>query len=144
MPKPLSHFVCQSCGTVHNKWAGRCDACAEWNTLVEETVSQLQRKTGSRKTKGRQLELVDLHGESKDPPRMLSNMGEFDRVTGGGLVTGSALLVGGDPGIGKSTLLLQVTGKLAEAGYKAVYITGEESAGPVSYTHLTLPTTSRV
>ncbi len=130
MPKPKSHFVCQSCGTVHGKWAGRCDACGTWNTLVEEALGQLA-SSGTRRKKGRAVDFVDLGGETPDLPRMSSGITEFDRVTGGGLVTGSALLVGGDPGIGKSTLLLQVTGRLAAAGLKTAYISGEESTGQV-------------
>ncbi len=130
MPKPSSIFVCQSCGTVHGKWAGRCDACAEWNTLVEEVQSQnAQPAHKRRKTRG--IEFVDLGGESRDVPRLKTGINELDRVTGGGLVPGSALLVGGDPGIGKSTLLLQATGRLAASGIKIAYISGEESTGQV-------------
>ena len=168
MPKPSSSFVCQSCGSVHSKWAGRCDSCGQWNTLVEEITSHNERPAHKRK-KGRMLDFVDLGGESAELPRLKTGIAELDRVTGGGLVPGSALLVGGDPGIGKSTLLLQATGKLAAAGYKTAYISGEESTGqvrrrakrlgvaetpvslasetslgPVSYTHLTLPTTPYV
>ena len=132
MPKPTSQFVCQSCGTIHGKWAGRCDACGEWNTLVEETVNQIPGgKAGRSRKKGRQIDFVDLGGESADLPRMRSGIAELDRVTGGGLVPGSAILVGGDPGIGKSTLLLQACGKLAASGFKTAYISGEESAGQV-------------
>ena len=132
MPKPQSHFVCQSCGTVHGKWAGRCDACGQWNTLVEEAIGQLSAKSGSgRRKKGRAVDFVDLGGEAADLPRMATGITEFDRVTGGCLVTGSALLVGGDPGIGKSTLLLQATGRLAALGLKTAYISGEESTGQV-------------
>ena len=130
MPKPSSCFVCQSCGSVHSKWAGRCDSCGEWNALVEEITSQNERPAHKRK-KGRSVDFVDLGGESRDVPRLKTGIDELDRVTGGGLVPGSALLVGGDPGIGKSTLLLQATGKLAAAGYKTAYISGEESTGQV-------------
>jgi len=130
MPKPSSVFVCQSCGTVHAKWAGRCDACAEWNTLVEEAQNQ-NTKPAHKRRKGRGLEFVDLGGESKDVPRLKTGISELDRVTGGGLVPGSALLVGGDPGIGKSTLLLQATGSLAREGIRTAYISGEESTGQV-------------
>ena len=130
MPKPSSCFVCQSCGSVHSKWAGRCDSCGQWNALVEEITSQNERPAHKRK-KGRAVDFVDLGGESKDVPRLKTGIDELDRVTGGGLVPGSALLVGGDPGIGKSTLLLQATGKLAAAGYKTAYISGEESTGQV-------------
>ena len=130
MPKPSSVFVCQSCGTVHAKWAGRCDACAEWNTLVEEAQSQ-NAKPAHKRRKGRGLEFVDLGGESHDVPRLKTGISELDRVTGGGLVPGSALLVGGDPGIGNSTLLLQATGSLAREGIRTAYISGEESTGQV-------------
>jgi len=130
MPKPSSVFVCQSCGTIHGKWAGRCDACGEWNVLVEETTSQTV-KAGAKRRKGRTVDFVDLGGESADVPRLETGIAELDRVTGGGLVPGSAILVGGDPGIGKSTLLLQATGKLAAKGLKIAYISGEESAGQV-------------
>ncbi|MEL6686847.1 MAG: DNA repair protein RadA, partial [Pseudomonadota bacterium] len=99
MPKPSSIFVCQSCGTVHGKWAGRCDACGEWNTLVEEAKSQNSAPAHKRR-KGRAMEFVDLGAETRDVPRLVTGIGELDRVTGGGLVPGSALLVGGDPGIG--------------------------------------------
>ncbi|WP_409433796.1 DNA repair protein RadA [Litorimonas sp. RW-G-Af-16] len=130
MPKPNSVFVCQSCGSVHGKWAGRCDACGEWNTLVEEAKSQNALPAHKRK-KGRGLEFVDLGGESRDVPRLTTGIAELDRVTGGGLVPGSCILVGGDPGIGKSTLLLQATGQLAASGTKTFYISGEESTGQV-------------
>ena len=131
MPKPSSCFVCQSCGSVHSKWAGRCDSCGEWNTLVEEITSQHSKpaRKGAKKTRG--IDFVDLGGESADVPRLRTGITELDRVTGGGLVPGSALLVGGDPGIGKSTLLLQAVGKLAKSGLKAAYISGEESEGQV-------------
>lgn len=131
MPKPATLFVCQSCGTSHGKWAGRCDACGEWNTLVEEAVSQNVVKIGGRRKKGRSIDFVDLGGESAELPRLKTHLAELDRVTGGGLVPGSALLVGGDPGIGKSTLLLQAVGRLAKSGLKTAYISGEESTGQV-------------
>jgi len=117
MPKPSTIFVCQSCGGVHGKWAGRCDSCGEWNTLVEEAQSQ-NAKPAHKRRKTRGMAFVDLGGESKDVPRLRTGIAELDRVTGGGLVPGSALLVGGDPGIGKSTLLLQATGELAASGLK--------------------------
>jgi len=130
MPKPTSVFVCQSCGSVHGKWAGRCDACGEWNSLVEEAKSQNAAPAHKRR-KGRGMDFVDLGAETRDVPRLVTGIGELDRVTGGGLVAGSALLVGGDPGIGKSTLLLQTVGALARQGKKVAYISGEESVGQV-------------
>ena len=108
MPKPSSCFICQSCGSVHTKWAGRCDSCGEWNTLFEEATTQHTRPKSKNK---RNIDFVSLNGESVDVPRLKSGISELDRVTGGGLVPGSAILVGGDPGIGKSTLLLQGLGK---------------------------------
>ena len=131
MPKPKSIFVCQSCGSVHGRWAGRCDACGEWNTLVEEAQAQGAAPAHKRRKKGRGMEFVDLGGEARDVPRLVTGIGELDRVTGGGLVPGSALLVGGDPGIGKSTLLLQTVGALARQGKRVAYISGEESPGQV-------------
>lgn len=131
MPKPSSCFVCQSCGSVHSKWAGRCDSCGEWNVLVEEITSQHSKPVRKGGKKSRGIDFVDLGGESADVPRLRTNIAELDRVTGGGLVPGSALLVGGDPGIGKSTLLLQAVGRLAASGLKTAYISGEESEGQV-------------
>jgi len=122
-------FVCQSCGGVHAKWAGRCDSCGEWNTLVEEVTAQKPKSNARRKSRG--LDFVDLATETPELPRMVTGIGEFDRVTGGGLVPGSALLVGGDPGIGKSTLLLQAMAKLSDGGRKVAYISGEEATAQV-------------
>jgi len=130
-----SVYVCQSCGAVHAKWAGRCDDCGSWNTLQEETQSAPlgTQASAPKRTAGRRarLELVDLGSATDDPPRFETGMAEFDRVAGGGLVPGSAVLVGGDPGIGKSTLLLQAAARLARAGQRAVYISGEEAADQV-------------
>lgn len=131
MPKPSSLFVCQSCGAVHGKWAGRCDSCGEWNTLVEEAVSQSPQSPSRKRKPSKGVEFVDLGGDSAELPRLTTGLAELDRVTGGGLVPGSALLVGGDPGIGKSTLLLQACGKLASSGLKTAYISGEESTGQI-------------
>ena len=128
-------YVCQSCGGVHAKWAGRCDACGSWNTLVEESGASAPLGSGakapSRSTRRSRLELVDLGSATEDPKRFETGLRELDRVAGGGLVPGSAVLVGGDPGIGKSTLLLQAVALLAKAGAKAVYISGEEAADQV-------------
>ncbi len=129
MGKPVTIFVCQSCGSVHGKWAGRCDACGQWNSLVEETPSQNTPKR--RGKKGRAIDFFDLQGEAEDLPRCLTGIAELDRVTGGGLVPGSALLIGGDPGIGKSTLLLQMAGHMATKGQKIAYISGEEAVAQV-------------
>lgn len=134
MARAAPSYVCQSCGAVYSKWAGRCEACGEWNTLQEEpgSVGEAAPKTSlaASKSKGAKLELVALRGESAEPPRAISHIDEFDRVTGGGLVPGSAILVGGDPGIGKSTLLLQVAAKLADGG-EVIYVSGEEAIAQV-------------
>jgi len=132
MAKAKSVFVCQDCGTSHPKWAGQCDGCGAWNSLVEEQVNDNAPK-GLSSGKGRKIDFVGLKGSEARPPRLPSGITEFDRVCGGGLVPGSALLVGGDPGIGKSTLLLQVTAALAKSGQKArcVYISGEEAVDQV-------------
>ncbi len=124
-------FVCQQCGAVSPKWAGKCDDCGAWNTLVEER-KEAPSGPGKRVT-GRRivLEALNLSDRPEPPPRMQSGISEFDRVSGGGLVPGSATLIGGDPGIGKSTLLLQLTCKLAATDLKAAYISGEESADQV-------------
>jgi DNA repair protein RadA/Sms len=130
MAKPTSRFVCQSCGAVAGgKWAGRCEACGEWNTIVEEAVTP--RAGPNRAAAGRAVAFVDLAGETAPPPRAGTGIDELDRVLGGGLVAGSAVLVGGDPGIGKSTLLLQAAAALARAGRRVLYISGEESVDQV-------------
>jgi len=124
-------FVCQVCGATHGRWQGKCDACGAWNTLVEEGAAAAPAGPGRNPRKGRLFALEPLAGEAHDAPRLPSGIAEFDRVTGGGFVRGSVLLVGGDPGIGKSTLLIQVAAKLARAGQRAVYISGEEAVAQV-------------
>src|SRR5580704_17091412 len=107
MAKSQPRYACQECGAVYPKWAGRCEACGAWNSLVEEVTRAGPPKSlrGSGKG-GYALDFVGLRGESGRTPRHLTGIAELDRVCGGGLVPGSAILVGGDPGIGKSTLLL--------------------------------------
>ncbi|TNE39658.1 MAG: DNA repair protein RadA [Alphaproteobacteria bacterium] len=134
MVRSNTQYVCQSCGTVASKWAGRCDGCGEWNTLVEEAVGAGPKGSlaaGGAKRKSKSIELVSLSGESEEVPRLISGVTEFDRVCGGGLVPGSAILVGGDPGIGKSTILLQACARLAGKGSKVVYVSGEEAIAQV-------------
>ena len=132
MAKNQKSYVCQACGSVTSKWGGKCEACNEWNTIVEETPSESAPKGLGSSKKGRSLDLVSLKGESnQNVPRHVSGMAEFDRVTGGGMVPGSAILIGGDPGIGKSTLLLQVVCKLANAGKTCLYVSGEEAVDQV-------------
>ncbi len=125
MPRPDHRYVCQSCGTAHAKWAGRCDDCGAWNALVEESAPKPAR--GLTRGRARRLELVGLAGAERPAPRLATGIEELDRVLGGGLVRGSAVLVGGDPGIGKSTLVLQAAARLAGAGASVAYVSGEES-----------------
>lgn len=123
-------FVCQNCGAVTARWQGKCESCDEWNTIVEEQVGAA-RGPGRSPGKGRPFALEPLAGDVREAPRLATGIGEFDRVAGGGLVRGSVLLVGGDPGIGKSTLLIQVAAALARSKQRAVYITGEEAIAQV-------------
>ena len=132
MAKAKASFTCQACGAVHPRWTGRCDACGEWNSLLEEVSSSapIGGRASGGTGRGRVLEMSNLADVNEPAPRRKTGIDEFDRVTGGGLVRGSAVLIGGDPGIGKSTLLLQVTARLA-AGSKCAYITGEEAVDQV-------------
>jgi DNA repair protein RadA/Sms len=127
MAARAQNFVCQNCGAAAPRWAGRCDACGGWNTLVEEGAAAATR--GARK--GRVFVIEALKGQSLEAPRLSSGVAEFDRVTGGGLVRGSVLLLGGDPGIGKSTLLIEVAAAYSRHGQRAVYISGEEAVAQV-------------
>ncbi len=135
MAKPAKNaFVCQSCGAVETRWAGKCPSCGEWNTLVEETRPAVAAVPGSglaKATKGRRVTLETLQGEAEEAPRFSTGFVELDRVTGGGIVPGSALLIGGEPGIGKSTILLQLAAAVAKAGRRAIYFSGEEAAAQV-------------
>ena len=124
-------FVCQNCGAACNRWQGKCDGCGEWNTLVEEGVAAPAPGGGRAPRKGRLIKLEALTGDTREAPRLPSGVTEFDRVTGGGLVRGSVLLMAGDPGIGKSTILIQVAAALANAGQRAIYISGEEAVAQV-------------
>ncbi len=121
-------YVCQSCGSTAPRWSGRCDACGAWNSIVEETVEGKATSGGRSRSP---VELASLDQPVAVPPRLVLGIEEFDRVLGGGLVPGSAVLVGGDPGIGKSTLTLQAAARLAGRGKGAVYVTGEESVQQV-------------
>jgi DNA repair protein RadA/Sms len=129
MAKPSTVFTCQNCGATYRKWQGQCDSCGEWNAIAEEAAADATPK-GLGAGKGRNIEFVPLDGASKSAPRLISGVAEFDRVTGGGLVPGSAILVGGDPGIGKSTILLQVAGAISNKTVCA-YISGEEAVDQV-------------
>ncbi|MEC7139697.1 MAG: AAA family ATPase, partial [Pseudomonadota bacterium] len=156
MARGRSHYVCQDCGATHSRWSGKCEQCGGWNTLVEEAINTgtpggLGKKGGGGgfgsggsggggrgRGDGLALNLVELTGAAEPPPRLSTGDAELDRVTGGGLVPGSALLIGGDPGIGKSTLLLQTAAKLARGGdsdgrapVSVAYVSGEESVDQV-------------
>ena len=137
MARPLKRFVCQSCGAVTSKWNGRCESCGEWNTITEEAApapgpaGSIRGAGLSRGGRGRPLEFTGLTGSTPQPPRLKSGINEFDRVCGGGLVVGSALLIGGDPGIGKSTLMLQMAAALATHNTACAYISGEEAVDQV-------------
>ncbi len=133
MAAATTAFVCQTCGSAQSKWAGQCAGCGAWNTLVEETQSapvNAPKKSGAGR-RGRGVEFVDLNSPSAPQPRLLTGVAEFDRVLGGGVAPAAAVLVGGDPGIGKSTLLLQAAAKMALSGAQVAYLTGEESVEQV-------------
>ena len=132
MAKPRKVYVCQACGSSSHRWQGQCADCAEWNTLVEDaTVTNIFAAKHDLSGGGRAITLSSLDDEVALPERLASGIAEFDRAIGGGIVPGSAMLVGGDPGIGKSTLLLQVAAKLAKVGNRVVYVSGEEAANQV-------------
>jgi len=133
MAKPKRQYACKSCGSVTSQWAGQCADCKEWNTLVEDVsgvVTPFQAKH-SLQAGGRSITLVGLDAEIVLPDRMPTGIAEFDRALGGGFVEGSATLIGGDPGIGKSTLLLQAAARMAKAGKSVAYVSGEEAADQV-------------
>ncbi|EFG86012.1 MULTISPECIES: DNA repair protein RadA [Novacetimonas] len=130
--RPANRFVCQSCGAVFPKWSGRCDACGAWNSIVEETVEPTAGgAVAPRRSRGKRIELVGLDGDTPPPERIETRISELDRVLGGGMVPASVVLVGGDPGIGKSTLLLQGACALAAMGRRVMYISGEEAVDQI-------------
>ncbi|HET9356088.1 MAG TPA: DNA repair protein RadA [Sphingomicrobium sp.] len=133
MAKPKARFVCQSCGSVSSRWQGQCGDCGDWNSLVQDsaTVSNIFTAKHDLSSGGRAITLGTLEHDVPLPERIQSGIAEFDRAVGGGLVAGSAVLIGGDPGIGKSTLLLQAAARMAKAGARIVYISGEEAADQV-------------
>lgn len=129
MARSTTRYVCQSCGQVHMRWSGKCDGCGAWNTLAEEVTEKAGPKaTGGQG--GRRISFVELSGAPEFEPRRPTGIAELDRVLGGGIVPGSGILVGGDPGIGKSTLLLQAAAKLSE-NRKVAYISGEEAVDQI-------------
>jgi DNA repair protein RadA/Sms len=125
-------FTCTSCGAAHSKWSGRCDSCGEWNSITEEaplSTGPGKKAIGARR--GDAITLTDLSTQEEPPKRSNSGIVELDRALGGGLVAASAILVGGDPGIGKSTLLLQAAARFAQSGLKTIYISGEEASAQI-------------
>lgn len=127
MAKKTTHFVCSNCQATFSKWSGKCDHCGSWDTLIEETKASLKLSANLQKAvKGDPLKLARLNDETPSVERIETDLSELDRVTGGGVVPGSVLLVGGDPGIGKSTLLLQAATKMGQK-QKVIYFSGEEA-----------------
>jgi DNA repair protein RadA/Sms len=133
MAKAQSDFVCQSCGAVAPRWSGRCASCGEWNTLTEEAAAAASPLEVKAKKRGRPagVALEALNDDIPPAPRVETGIAEFDRVIGGGLAQGSAILIGGDPGIGKSTLLLQIAAQLAASGKRTFYFSGEEATSQI-------------
>ncbi|MCC3304847.1 DNA repair protein RadA [Sneathiella sp. HT1-7] len=131
MARPSEQFTCQSCGETYRKWQGRCDSCGEWNSLLQSTAD-VAVPSGLTTGKGRDLTFTALNADISEYKRSISHIGELDRVLGGGFVPGSSILIGGDPGIGKSTLLLQAVAKMAMAGAPCIYISGEEATQQIS------------
>ena len=123
--KNVSVFFCQECGNETSKWSGQCPACGAWNTLVEEVVDKSTIKTRAKVSDVKPTKIIDVTASNENI--ISTNIEEFDRVLGGGIVPGSMVLVGGDPGIGKSTLLLQTCRELCLAGVDVMYVSGEES-----------------
>ena len=132
MAKFRSSYVCQNCGAITQRWQGKCESCGEWNTIIEEGAALGVGGAAVRRgAAGRPFPLEDLSGSSKTEPRLVTGIGELDRVAGGGFVPGSATLIGGEPGIGKSTLLIQACAAVARSGGRVVYVSGEESTAQV-------------
>src|SRR5580692_10119888 len=126
MPKPATPYSCQACGAISARWLGRCTGCSAWNTLVEEVVpTKTARVAAARASEVRAIADIDVDHAA----RIMTGIGELDRVLGGGAVLGGVTLVGGDPGVGKSTLLMQALAGLAHRGHRSLYVSGEESAG---------------
>ena len=130
MAKVKTAYFCNNCGAESARWLGKCPQCGQWNTLVEEVVRETKQKgTASYapvdKAATKPVALADI--KTEDSPRISTGYGEIDRVLGGGIVPGALILLGGDPGIGKSTILLQVSGKIADTHGKVLYASGEES-----------------
>ncbi|MGB3473058.1 MAG: DNA repair protein RadA [Erythrobacter sp.] len=131
MAKTKRRYVCSNCGSVSARWQGQCAECGEWNTLTEDAPATVFSQKHDLSRGGRGIEFVPLNKPTELPVRKSTGLAEFDRALGGGLVPGSAVLLGGDPGIGKSTLLLQTAATIARGGNDVVYVSGEEAAGQV-------------
>ncbi|MBY0612557.1 MAG: DNA repair protein RadA [Beijerinckiaceae bacterium] len=137
MARDKLSYICQSCGAVYTRWQGRCESCGEWNTIAEESAAVAGGggapigSGGARLKKGKPFPLEGLSGTTHDAPRLPTQIAELDRVTGGGFVPGSVILIGGEPGIGKSTLLIQAAAALANRGQRTIYISGEEAIAQV-------------
>ena len=132
MAKTITEYVCQSCGHRAPKWLGKCPECEGWNTLAEEKIkaANINRKAGNGAINSKSVQPV-TSVQALTQNRLITGIGEFDRTLGGGLVEGSLVLIGGDPGIGKSTLLLQSMGEMAKSGAKVLYVSGEESPAQI-------------
>ena len=131
MAKTKKRYICQACGSVAHRWQGQCPDCAEWNSLTEDAPATVFSQKHDLSRGGRAVEFVELNSPAELPVRRSTGLKEFDRALGGGLVPGSAVLMGGDPGIGKSTLLLQTAATIARTGQSVIYVSGEEAAGQV-------------
>jgi len=131
MAKARKTYVCQACGSTSSRWQGQCADCGEWNSLIEEAAPSAFRQRHDLQSGGQPIMLAQLDSAVTLPPRRSTGIAEFDRALGGGLVAGSATLMGGDPGIGKSTLLLQASAAIARQGAAVVYVSGEEAADQV-------------
>ncbi len=132
MAKVRSSYVCQNCGAITQRWQGKCESCGEWNTIIEEAAALgVGGAVARRGAAGRPFPLEDLAGVSRPEPRVATGIAELDRVAGGGFVPGSATLIGGEPGIGKSTLLIQACAAVARSGARAIYVSGEESTAQI-------------
>src|SRR5579863_9877657 len=132
MAKFRSSYVCQNCGAITQRWQGKCESCGEWNTIIEEAAALGVGGAAARRgAAGRPFPLEELAGAARPEPRLITGIAELDRVAGGGFVPGSTTLIGGEPGIGKSTLLIQACAAVARSGGRVVYVSGEESTAQV-------------
>lgn len=130
--KDKPQFLCNNCGAIHTKWAGKCDSCNNWNCIEESSaVTGIGSRPNLKINIGKEISLTSLCGDIEELPRFKTNITELDRVTGGGFVPGSAILLGGDPGIGKSTLLTQTCDALNKQNFTVIYVSGEESIAQI-------------